>query len=79
VSLLISACAPATQPEISPGVEYPEASGFRVISREEIDPPVPAFDFSLTDQTGETLTLKDLRGSVVMITFLYRGLPLSGR
>jgi protein SCO1/2 len=75
VSLLISACAPATQPEISPGVEYPEASGFRVISREEIDPPVPAFDFSLTDQTGETLTLKDLRGSVVMITFLYTHCP----
>lgn len=61
--------------EKSPGVEHPETAGFRVITREEIDPPVPAFEFSLTDQSGETINLVDMRGSVVMITFLYTHCP----
>jgi len=77
--IFASGCAPANsvdaELERSPGVEHPESAGFRVISREEIKPIVPAFNFSLTDQSGEQLSLSDLDGSVVMITFLYTHCP----
>jgi protein SCO1/2 len=70
-----SANSQSVELEQSPGVEHPESAGFRVISREEIDPPVPAYNFSLTDQSGEQISLADLDGSVVMITFLYTHCP----
>ncbi len=36
---------------------------------------VPAPDFSLRDQTGQTVTLQSLRGKPVVITFLYTHCP----
>lgn len=36
-----------------------------------LDPPVPAADFALPDQHGETFRLADVRGKVVVMTFLY--------
>lgn len=78
-SILVTACANSDQANIeieqSPGVDHPETAGFRVVTREEIDPPIPAFNFSLTDQSGEIITLEDLSGSVVMISFLYTHCP----
>jgi protein SCO1/2 len=32
---------------------------------------IPASDFRLTDQDGETVTLDDVRGEVAIVTFLY--------
>ncbi|MDH5508232.1 MAG: SCO family protein [Anaerolineae bacterium] len=61
--------------EQSPGVDHPDSAGFRVITRNEITPPKPAFNFQLTDQTNSPLSLEDLRGSVVLITFLYTHCP----
>ena len=79
LTFLAVGCASVTSESVeleqSPGVEHPESAGFRVISREEIDPPVPAYNFSLTDQSGEQISLADLDGSVVMITFLYTHCP----
>lgn len=36
-----------------------------------LDPPREARDFTLTDQFGEPVSLGDLRGRVVVLTFLY--------
>ncbi len=40
----------------------------------EIGQPVP--DFAMTTQTGETLHLSDMRGKVVVLTFIYTRCPL---
>ena len=36
-----------------------------------MNPPFAAYDFSLTNQRGETVTLSELRGKSVVVTFLY--------
>jgi protein SCO1/2 len=80
--LLAVACRPSPSPvpevleeNISPGVEHPETAGFRVVEREEKDPPVPASNFTLIDQTGEPVSLDDFKGQVVMMSFLYTNCP----
>jgi len=40
-----------------------------------IDPPPPAADFSLTDQSGQPFRLSDQRGKVVLIFFGYTHCP----
>jgi protein SCO1/2 len=82
VLLVLSSCQlvrseadPTAEVEKSPGVEHPETAGFRVITREQVDPPFPADDFTLTDQFGESINLSDFRGSIVMMTFLYTNCP----
>lgn len=61
--------------------------GFAVFGRDLLgslraEPPVgtdlggaPAPDFALTDQTGRAVTLGDLRGKAVVLTFLYTSCP----
>lgn len=80
--LLAVACRPSPSPvptganeDISPGVKHPETAGFRVVEREEKDPPVPASNFTLIDQTGQTVSLDDFKGQVVMMSFLYTNCP----
>jgi protein SCO1/2 len=34
-------------------------------------PPIPPLDFSLTDQDGRTASLREYRGRVVILTFMY--------
>jgi protein SCO1 len=41
----------------------------------EITPPVPATDFQLTDQNGETFRLSDHQGEVVLLFFGYTHCP----
>jgi len=69
------AAAPTPPDEVSPGVLYPEVAGRRVVTRQEIIPPTPAFNFRLTAQSGSRVSLADLRGKVVAITFIYTNCP----
>ncbi len=41
----------------------------------QIDPPVPAADFTLTDQNGQAFTLSDQRGKLDLIFFGYTNCP----
>lgn len=78
-SFIISACGSDHEDflseEESPGVEHPDTAGFRVVTSEELDPPIPGFNFTLTDQNNELVSLEDLHGSVVMMTFIYTHCP----
>lgn len=38
-------------------------------------PPLPAFDFRLPDQRGQTVALSDFRGKAVALTFIYTHCP----
>ncbi|HLB49817.1 MAG TPA: SCO family protein [Anaerolineales bacterium] len=40
-----------------------------------IDPPVPAVDFTLTDQTGQPFRLSEQAGNVVLLFFGYTSCP----
>ncbi|GAB4577346.1 MAG: SCO family protein [Anaerolineales bacterium] len=40
-----------------------------------IEPPIPAIDFSLLDQDGQTFTLSEQRGKVVLLFFGYTSCP----
>jgi len=40
-----------------------------------MNPPVPAYEFRLPDQDGHLVSLADLRGKVVALTFLYAHCP----
>ncbi len=76
--LALVSCRPeqnAAFEEQSPGVDHPDTAGFRVITREELDPPEPAFDFTLSDQSGESVSLSDYKGQIVLLGFLYTNCP----
>jgi protein SCO1/2 len=76
LSAVLIACQPAPTPTgVSPAVTHPEIAGRRVVSREEVKPPVPAYNFRLTNHTGSPVSLEDLRGQVVVLSFLYTGCP----
>ncbi|MBI4311466.1 MAG: SCO family protein [Chloroflexi bacterium] len=59
----------------SPAIAHPEVSGLRVVTREEVAPPAPAFPFVLVGQNGEAVSLGDLSGQVVLVSFLYTNCP----
>jgi len=59
----------------SPAVAHPEISGFRAVSREQLDTPLAAHDFHLVDQTGAEVTLHGLRGKAVLLSFIYTNCP----
>ena len=40
-----------------------------------VTPPVPAYDFHLSDQQGRLVSLSDFRGKAVALTFLYTHCP----
>jgi protein SCO1 len=41
----------------------------------ELDPPRPTPDFTLTDQSGQKVSMADQRGKLVLLTFLYTNCP----
>lgn len=41
----------------------------------ELNPPQPAPDFTLTDQSGQKVSMADQRGKLVLVTFLYTNCP----
>jgi protein SCO1/2 len=41
----------------------------------ELDPPQPTPDFTLTDQSGQKVSMGDQRGKLVLLTFLYTNCP----
>jgi len=42
---------------------------------QKLNPPMPAYDFHLTDHTGSPLQLSDLRGKVVLLSFGFTHCP----
>jgi len=59
----------------SPAVGRPELSGFAAVSREEVGQHVVAPAFHLVDQAGAAVSLDDLKGRTVLISFLYTNCP----
>jgi protein SCO1/2 len=41
----------------------------------ELNPPQPTPDFTLTDQSGQKVSMGDQRGKLVLLTFLYTNCP----
>lgn len=58
---------------ITPGCLGTEESD--VFYGDDINPPIPAQDFILTDQNGEYYQLSQLEGKVIVITFLFTRCP----
>lgn len=67
-----------TRPALAPTVSLSLAGGEAVVRPTpralEVGEPVP--DFTMTTQDGQTLSLSDLRGKVVVVTFIYTRCPL---
>lgn len=75
-ALALAACSPSQPaPPQHPVVEHPEIAGKRTVYREVVEPPLPAPSFRLIDRTGEPLSLEDLRGKVVALSFVYTRCP----
>ncbi|HVV72873.1 MAG TPA: SCO family protein, partial [Verrucomicrobiae bacterium] len=66
----IQSDAPAVQAAREPGSSLQELEAERV----QVGQPVP--DFTLLDQEGRTIHLKDFRGKAVLLTFIYTRCPL---
>ena len=66
---------PAHHHQESPAVQRPELSGFAAVSREVISPHTAAPWFRLVDQSGASVTLQDLKGRTVLLSFLYTNCP----
>jgi protein SCO1/2 len=58
-----------------PAVEHPEVAGKRVVYREEVKPPSPAYNFNLTDRSRVRVSLEDFRGKLVLVGFIYTSCP----
>lgn len=59
----------------SPAVRHPEVAGFRVIRREVVQPPASAYPFRLIGHSGAPVSLGDLAGKVVLLSFVYTNCP----
>lgn len=57
------------------GTVRADRSDTGVFVGEEIVPPLPAPGFTLTDYTGKRVALKDFRGKVILLGFVYTGCP----
>lgn len=68
---------PGKNADESPGSTQLDLSGKRIITREEVKPPAPAFNFTLIDQYGQRVSLGDLKGKLVLISFIYTNCPES--
>ncbi len=55
--------------------KWTRGGGSPLLQGAVLTPPVPAYDFHLPDQDGRTVSLSDLRGKVVALTFLYTHCP----
>ncbi len=76
LALALAACSTSDSgPPEHPVVENPEIAGKRTVYRQEVDPPVPAPTFQLIDRTGEPLSLEDLSGKIVALSFVYTSCP----
>jgi protein SCO1/2 len=67
VATLVIAAAAGAVLLAGPGGPPPAARGFAGSLR----PAIPPRDFTLRDQDGRTVSLRDARGRVVVLTFLY--------
>ncbi|MEW6456098.1 MAG: SCO family protein [Acidobacteriota bacterium] len=58
-----------------PAIENPEVAGKRVVDRIELLEPKEAFNFNLIDMNNSPTSLKDFRGKLVLIGFIYTNCP----
>jgi protein SCO1 len=73
LGLTVKAAAPSG-PAIAPNISKKQALSREQPRRVEIGETVP--DFAMTSQDGKTVKLSDLRGYVVVLTFIYTRCPL---
>ena len=73
VGLAVTRSAPPAPP-IAPNISKQQTLVRQHPRRLEIGDPVP--DFTMTSQNGKTVKLSDLRGNVVVLTFIYTRCPL---
>jgi len=58
-----------------PAVQNPEVAGKRVVERIELLEPKEAFNFNLIDMNNSPTQLKDFRGKLVLVGFIYTSCP----
>jgi protein SCO1/2 len=73
----ITALSPVENPEPQQEIATDDDSspGVPIETAETEFTPHPAFDFTLTDQDGQSLTLSQLRGKVVVLDFIFTTCP----
>ena len=74
-ALAASACGGGGGHEHGAAASVTVTGGSGRLAGGELDPPRPTPDFTLTDQTGQKVSMADQRGKLVLLTFIYTNCP----
>jgi protein SCO1 len=74
-ALLASACGGGNEHVHGTNPALTVSGGSGRFAGGELNPPQPTPDFTLTDQSGEEVSMADQRGKIVLLTFLYTNCP----
>jgi protein SCO1/2 len=74
-ALAAPACGGGGGPEHDAATPVTVTGGSGRFAGGELDPPQPTPDFTLTDQSGQKVSMADQRGKLVLLTFLYTNCP----
>ena len=73
-ALAASACGGGAQSQGTSG-SLTVSGGSGAFAGGELNPPQPTPDFTLTDQSGQKVSMAAQRGKLVLVTFLYTNCP----
>jgi len=74
-ALAASACGGGGSHEHGAAASVTASGGSGRFAGGELSPPKPVPDFTLTDQSGQQVSMDDQRGKLVLLTFLYTHCP----